>query len=158
MRSPGKVNIKVCSLDPVTQISAPKPYLDPFQLLHFVCIIVLIKGGGLSQNCSKTELNQLCLKNNKQEIEASGGCLPNKVRYKCKISSAKFRLGKTFQRKHNTRGKKLGIVHQEIKNNLMLWQHFTSQNRVPSQKFITDIRNVDACMFVPTCIRVSPPP
>ena len=32
----GKVTIKVCSLDPVTQTSAPIPDLDSFQLLRFV--------------------------------------------------------------------------------------------------------------------------
>ena len=52
LRSPGKVIIKVCSLDPVTQISAPKPDLDPFHLLRFVCTITLImRGEDVSQNC-----------------------------------------------------------------------------------------------------------
>ena len=74
LRSPGKAIIKVCSLDPVTQISAPKPDLDPFYLLHFVCIIALImRGGGFSQNCLETELNQFCLKYNKQEFKGGGG-------------------------------------------------------------------------------------
>ena len=76
LRSPGKVIIKVCSLDPVTEISASKPDLDPFHLLRFVCIIALImRGGGgiFSQNCLETELNQFCLKCNKQEIKALGG-------------------------------------------------------------------------------------
>ena len=74
LRSPGKVIIKVCSLDPVTQISAPKPDLDPFHLLCFVCIIAsIMRGEDLSQNCLETELNQFCLKYNKQELKALGG-------------------------------------------------------------------------------------
>ena len=55
LRSPGKVIIKVCSLDPVTQISAPKPDPDPFPLLRFVCTIALImRGEDFSQNCLET--------------------------------------------------------------------------------------------------------
>ena len=74
LRSPGKVIIKVCSLDPVTQISAPKTDLDPFHLLRIVCIIALImRGEDFSQNCLETELNQFCLKYNKQEIKALAG-------------------------------------------------------------------------------------
>ena len=54
LRSPGKVIIKVCSLDP-DKISAPKPDLDPFHLLRFVCTIALImRGEDVSQNCLET--------------------------------------------------------------------------------------------------------
>ena len=50
-----------------TSYTAPKPDLDPTHLLHFVCIIALImKGEDFSQNCLETELNQFCLKYNKQ--------------------------------------------------------------------------------------------
>ena len=47
LRSPGKVIIKVCSLDPVTQISAPKPDLDPFPFIA-LCLYNCInnEGGG----------------------------------------------------------------------------------------------------------------
>ena len=73
LRSPGKVIIKVCSLDPVTQISAPKPDLDLFHLLRFVCNCINNEGGRFSQSCLETELNQFCLKDNKQKFKALGG-------------------------------------------------------------------------------------
>ena len=40
-------------------------------LCLYNCIIN--EGGGFSQNCLETELNQFCLKYNKQEIKALGG-------------------------------------------------------------------------------------
>ena len=64
LQSPGKVIIKVCSLDPLTQTSAPITRLNPFQLLCFVCIIA--SGGICPKTVKKQNLIGFVLRINKQ--------------------------------------------------------------------------------------------
>ena len=81
-------------------------YQPPNQTLTLSIIALCLynhinnEGGRFSQNCLETELNQFCLKYNKQKFKALGGggggdSLIKLVLGECKISTGQNFLGKT---------------------------------------------------------------